>query len=122
MLILNNIARHITLNAFEEQYFLSLLEYKAIKRKELLLQAGKISKVISFVTKGCLRVYSGVGTYLVFIHMVWQPIVLMLWKIQSSCKSQVRNLKCFIIKYLNLNVFFVSFFKMVLSCIKAYYS
>jgi CRP-like cAMP-binding protein len=58
MLILNNIARHITLNAFEEQYFLSLLEYKAIKRKELLLQAGKISKVISFVTKGCLRVYS----------------------------------------------------------------
>jgi CRP-like cAMP-binding protein len=58
VLILNNIARHIALDAFEEQYFLSLLEYKVIKRKDLLLQAGKISKVINFVTKGCLRVYS----------------------------------------------------------------
>lgn len=58
ILILDNIARHVALNSFEEQYFLSLLEYKAIKRKDMLLQAGKISKVISFVTKGCLRIYS----------------------------------------------------------------
>lgn len=57
-LILSNIARHIALDSAETQSFLSLLEPKTIKRKEPLLQAGKVSRALNFVIKGCLRMYS----------------------------------------------------------------
>ncbi|MCF0065578.1 Crp/Fnr family transcriptional regulator [Dyadobacter chenwenxiniae] len=59
----------------EEEYFLSLLEYKNIKRGGLLLEAGRISKVLSFVTKGCLRTFStqenGIEHILTFAPENW---------------------------------------------------
>src|SRR5690606_10865427 len=57
-LILKNIARHITLKESEKSFFLSLLEPKMLKRKELFLQAGTVCKQSAFVVKGALKSYT----------------------------------------------------------------
>lgn len=54
-LILDNIAKHISLNNDEKTYFLSLLQAKTYKRRQLLLNAGDVSRDSIFVCKGCLR-------------------------------------------------------------------
>ena len=58
-LILANIALHIDITAAEADCFLSLLEHKTIKRKDTLLHTGDACRTINFVTKGCLRMYTG---------------------------------------------------------------
>lgn len=55
--ILQNIARHIQLNAAEEKHFCSLLIYKELRKKEFLLQEGQLCKTIHFVELGALRAY-----------------------------------------------------------------
>lgn len=57
MLILANVAKHVTLLPEEQTYFLGLLQPKTIKRKEFLLQAGEVCRCDTYVTKGCLRYY-----------------------------------------------------------------
>jgi len=57
-LILKNISRFITLTPDEEQYFISLLKTKEIRKKEYLLQEGDVSRHQYFVNKGCLRTYT----------------------------------------------------------------
>lgn len=57
-LILAHVAKHITLNKEEIDYFLSLLQTKNIKRKDFLLQANETCKTENFITKGCLRTYT----------------------------------------------------------------
>lgn len=57
-LILSNIARHIRLDKTEEDYFVSLLQHKTIKRKDFLLKQGDICRTENFIIKGCLRTYS----------------------------------------------------------------
>jgi len=57
-LIIKNISRFITLNPEEEQYFISLLKVKKLRKKQYLLQEGEICRNEYFVTKGCLRTYT----------------------------------------------------------------
>lgn len=57
-LILQNIGRHIQLDASEEQFFCSLLKSATIRRKEFLLRAGEICRYENFIHKGCLRTYA----------------------------------------------------------------
>jgi CRP-like cAMP-binding protein len=57
-LIIESVSRHISLSAEEQQLFLSLLQYKTYKRKQLILQDGQICKNSTFVIKGCLRGYT----------------------------------------------------------------
>ncbi len=56
-LILKNISRHIDLDKTEVDFFISLLQPRAIKRKQFLLREGEVCKYETFVTKGCLRTY-----------------------------------------------------------------
>lgn len=56
--IITNVGRHIELDSAETDFFLSLLQQKTIKRKTYLLQEGDICRFESFVTKGCLKMYS----------------------------------------------------------------
>lgn len=56
--ILDNIALHIDINKDEADCFLSLLEHRALKIKELLLQQGSVCRTINFVVKGCMRMYT----------------------------------------------------------------
>src|SRR6476660_6983531 len=57
-LILQNIAKHVSLDNTEKDFFLSLLTPKTLKRKEYLLREGDICRAESFILKGCLRIYT----------------------------------------------------------------
>ena len=57
-LILRNVAKHIQLDQSETDFFLSLLQYRKIKKKEFLLKQGEICKNENFILSGCLRVYT----------------------------------------------------------------
>lgn len=56
-LILNNIEKHISPNQEELAYFVSLLHFKKVSKKECLLDEGQICRCINFVNSGVLRAY-----------------------------------------------------------------
>ena len=57
-LLLNNISKYIVLTKTEQEYVLSLLEYKKISSKTLFLKEGEVCKYSTFVIEGCLRGYT----------------------------------------------------------------
>jgi CRP-like cAMP-binding protein len=57
-LILKNISRFITLTKEEEQYFISLLKIKRLRKKQFLLKEGDVSRYQYYVNSGCLRTYT----------------------------------------------------------------
>lgn len=57
-LILKSISRHISLSKKEEDYFVSLLQEKKLKKKQFLVHENEVSKFVAFVIQGCLRSYS----------------------------------------------------------------
>ena len=56
-LILLNVAKHISLNEEETAYFVSLLRYQEVAKREFILKEGQTCKTISFVVSGTLRAY-----------------------------------------------------------------
>jgi CRP-like cAMP-binding protein len=54
-LIIENITRHVQLPVGGQQYFLSLLKAKTVKRKQLILKEGQVCRHSAFVIRGCLR-------------------------------------------------------------------
>ncbi|CAM4023788.1 Crp/Fnr family transcriptional regulator [Flavobacterium weaverense] len=52
-----NIERYVSFNADELKIFNSLLEYKAIPKKTILLHEGERCNFEAFVIKGCVRKY-----------------------------------------------------------------
>ncbi len=57
-LILQNIAKHISLTKDEQDYFLTLLTTKLIRRKQFVKQEGEVFSQTCFVNHGCLRAYT----------------------------------------------------------------
>lgn len=57
-LIINNIAKHITLTPQEQDHFIALLKPISVKRKQWLIEEGEICKHSYFVVEGCLRAYT----------------------------------------------------------------
>jgi CRP-like cAMP-binding protein len=57
-LLLQHIARHITLSPEEQTLFTSFLHHRTLKKKQFLNQEGEITKGPAFVTVGLLRSYS----------------------------------------------------------------
>ncbi|WP_448697756.1 Crp/Fnr family transcriptional regulator [Mucilaginibacter sp. AW1-3] len=55
--LLEHIKRFVPLTADEEQLLCAKIEHKTLKKKEYLLQAGKLCRGSYFVVKGCLRLY-----------------------------------------------------------------
>ena len=55
--ILQNIAKHINLNAEECAFFTSVINCKHIAKKTAVLQAGQECRYLSFVQSGALRSY-----------------------------------------------------------------
>lgn len=54
-LILQNVAKHVKLNDDEKQLFLSLLEEKALKKREIQLKEGEVCKHSIFIVDGALK-------------------------------------------------------------------
>ena len=57
-LILESIANHINLGKEDQEFFLSVLKNKKVKKKQFLSQEGDISKGPVFVINGILRSYT----------------------------------------------------------------
>lgn len=57
-LILKNVARHITLDENEKKFFLSVLEPKTLKRKNIYLEAGTVCKYSAFVLDGAMKSFT----------------------------------------------------------------
>jgi CRP-like cAMP-binding protein len=57
-LILENIAKHVSLTPEEQAHFLSKLETKTYKTKTILLNAGEVCKHSYFVNSGILRSFN----------------------------------------------------------------
>jgi CRP-like cAMP-binding protein len=57
-LLLAGIAKYVNLDAEEQDYLISVLHNKKIKRKQLILEEGDINNKVTFVTSGCLRSYA----------------------------------------------------------------
>ena len=56
--LLQHISRHIQLDSNEEAYFLSLIQEKTIRKKELLLQQGEVCKTENYLLSGCMRTFT----------------------------------------------------------------
>lgn len=57
-LLLEGIAKYVNLDAQEQDYLISVLHDKKIKRKQLILEQGDVNNKVIFVTGGCLRSYA----------------------------------------------------------------
>jgi len=51
------VLKSVNLSAGEMEYFNSMLQYKVIPKKTMLLQAGNICNFEAYVIKGCIREY-----------------------------------------------------------------
>ena len=58
--IIQSIKLIASLNEAEEKAFLRILEVKVFKKKAFLLQEGKLCNKITFVNKGCVRLFYNV--------------------------------------------------------------
>ncbi len=56
-LIDNHVTKCIALSADELNYFNSILEYKAIPKKTILLHEGDVCNFEAYINKGCIRNY-----------------------------------------------------------------
>jgi CRP-like cAMP-binding protein len=55
--ILKNIKKHIQLNHTETEYFLSIISFKKVPKKSILLREGQKCTYLNFVDSGALRAY-----------------------------------------------------------------
>jgi CRP/FNR family transcriptional regulator, anaerobic regulatory protein len=58
--IIQSIKSLVPLNDSEEKAFLEILEVATFKKKDFLLQEGKVCNIITFINNGCLRVFYNV--------------------------------------------------------------
>jgi CRP/FNR family transcriptional regulator, anaerobic regulatory protein len=58
--IIESIKSFVPLNKLEEEAFANILEVKQFKKKEYLLQEGKVCNKISFLNSGCMRLFYNV--------------------------------------------------------------
>lgn len=58
LLLLQSIAKYIQLTTEEENFFLSLLQTKKVKKKQFVFQEGDTNNSVKFVLAGLLRLYS----------------------------------------------------------------
>lgn len=103
-LILKNVAKHISLNQEEINYFTSLLPCKEIPKKTILLAEGQACKYLNFVDSGALRSYcldkEGKESTIMFAVADWwvtdmycylneKPAMMYIETIEDSCIFQL---------------------------------
>ena len=55
--VLDNVGHYINPTQEEKDYFVSLLKYRRLKKRQFLVQAHDLCKYETFVLKGCLKEY-----------------------------------------------------------------
>jgi CRP-like cAMP-binding protein len=104
--ILHNIGKHISLEPDEAACFTSLLQYREITKKELLLKEGQLCRTISYVETGALRAFHlspvGKDSTIMFAIADWwiadmycfvmeQPAMQNIVAIDDSCIWQLKK-------------------------------
>ncbi len=56
-LVCDSISKFVVLTAEELEFFISSLQFKSLKRKELLLREGEVCYFTAFIVKGSLRYF-----------------------------------------------------------------
>lgn len=56
--LLENIRKHVTLTADDEQRLAAACQVRTVKRRQFFLQEGEVQRYLVFVVGGCLRSYS----------------------------------------------------------------
>jgi CRP-like cAMP-binding protein len=103
-LILKSVAKHISLTQEEANYFTSLLSYKEIPKKTILLVEGQVCNQLSYVHSGALRSYcldkEGKEATIMFAVADWwltdmycflneKPAMMYIETIENSCLLNV---------------------------------
>jgi CRP-like cAMP-binding protein len=103
-LILENIAKHISLTEEEAGFFGSLLTKKKVAKRALILKEGQLCKYINFVESGILRAFyldkTGKESTVMFAVADWwvtdmycfvnqQPAMLNIEALEDSCVLQL---------------------------------
>ena len=103
-LILKNVSKHISLDEKETGLFTSLLTYKEVPKKTLLLTEGQACKYLSYVHSGALRSYcldkEGKESTIMFAVADWwltdmycflnnKPAMMYIESIDDSCILQI---------------------------------
>ena len=122
-LILSNIAKHISLEPAEIEYFISLLEMRSLKKKDVMLKASQPCTTISYVNAGTLRAFycdkdSNESTIMFAVKDWWitdmpcfvdqAPAMISIEAIEDSCVFQLtkQNLDFLFIKVPKFERFF----------------
>jgi CRP-like cAMP-binding protein len=107
-LIRANVAKHISLNETELAYFLSVLDFKTLKKKEYLLEEGQHCTAINYVYSGALRAFyrapdGGESTMMFAVSDWWitdmpcfvsgNPAMVFIEAIEDSCVFQLTKEK-----------------------------
>ncbi|HVW61366.1 MAG TPA: Crp/Fnr family transcriptional regulator [Puia sp.] len=105
-LILHNVARHITLDRGETDYFTSHITFREFPKKALLLKEGQACNLLSYVHSGALRAYfidsTGKESTIMFALSDWwvtdmycflngRPAMMHIEAIENSCVFQIRK-------------------------------
>ncbi len=103
-LILKNISKHIDLDKEETNYFTSLITYKEISKKTIILKEGEVCKIMNYVHSGALRAYcidkNGKEATIMFAINDWwltdmfcflneKPAMMYIEAIENSCVFQL---------------------------------
>jgi CRP-like cAMP-binding protein len=103
-LIFKNISRHIDLDIEEKNYFISLIAFKEISRKTVLLKEGQACRYLNYVHSGALRAYcmdnEGKESTIMFAVADWwvtdmfcflhdKPAMMYIEAIEDSCIFQL---------------------------------
>lgn len=107
-LIFSNFAMHITLSVEETEEVKSKLEYKTVKKNELILKSGDVCRNIYFVNQGCLRIFNtdekGEEHNLLFLPENWWALDVTSFSEQEPAFYAISALVESELFYLNYNV------------------
>jgi CRP-like cAMP-binding protein len=96
-LLISNIEKHVSLNADEKAFFVSLLKSQTLKSGEFLIQQGDVCKYESFVTRGCLKAYyedeNAIEHVLDFLIEEWWADDLYSFLTQTPSKSSIKAIE-----------------------------
>lgn len=56
--LINHIIKRVAISEKKKQLIVKVAKKKSLAKKDVLLHAGEICSILSYVNKGCLRVYS----------------------------------------------------------------
>jgi CRP/FNR family transcriptional regulator, anaerobic regulatory protein len=107
--ILQSIKSIVSLNKEEEAAFLNILEVKQFKKKEFLLQEGKVCNKISFINSGCMRVFYSVdgleNTIQFFFSDSWYTDYTSFLTGQPSVENMQALEDCEVVQFSKANIY-----------------